>query len=76
VRAISASRSSAILETVTAASWSATQAKGHFAEGSMGPKVKAALRFIAAGGKRAHHRAPRPGPDALAGKTGTHVVPG
>jgi carbamate kinase len=63
------------LETVNAAELEAYQREGHFAEGSMGPKVKAALRFLAAGGKRAVIAHLDQAPDALAGKTGTHVVP-
>ena len=64
------------LETVKASELEAFQKEGHFAEGSMGPKVKAALRFIAAGGKRAVIAHLDEAADALAGKTGTHVVPG
>jgi len=63
------------LETVTLAELKAFQRAGHFAKGSMGPKVDAAIRHIEAGGERAviahldHARA------ALDGKAGTHVVP-
>lgn len=48
---------------------------GHFPEGSMGPKIEAAIRFIEAGGKRAiigHLNEALP---ALRGETGTHVIP-
>ncbi len=64
------------LETVGAAELDAYCKKGHFAEGSMGPKVKAALRFIAGGGRRAIIAHLDEAADALAGKAGTHVVPG
>ena len=64
------------LETVTASELTVLRGEGHFAEGSMGPKVKAALNFIAAGGKRAIIAHLDQAPDALAGKAGTHVVPG
>ena len=64
------------LETVTASELQVLHGEGHFAEGSMGPKVKAALNFIAAGGKRAIIAHLDQAPDALAGKAGTHVVPG
>lgn len=64
------------LETVTATELEAFQRDGHFAEGSMGPKVKAALRFLAAGGKRAIIAHLDQAADALVGKAGTHVVPG
>src|SRR6185503_17177760 len=62
------------LETVTASELETLRGEGHFAEGSMGPKVKAALNFIAAGGKRAIIAHLDQAPDALAGKAGTHVV--
>ena len=64
------------LETVGAAELDAYCKEGHFAEGSMGPKVKAALRFIAGGGRRAIIAHLDEAADALAGKAGTHVVPG
>ncbi len=64
------------LETVTASEIDVYRREGQFAEGSMGPKVKAALNFIAAGGKRAIIAHLDQGADALKGKTGTHVVPG
>ena len=51
------------------------QREGHFAKGSMGPKVQAAIRHIEAGGSRAiigHLQRAAP---ALAGEAGTHVVP-
>jgi carbamate kinase len=49
--------------------------KAHFAKGSMGPKVEAAIRHIEAGGRRAiigHLSKALP---ALAGESGTHVIP-
>jgi carbamate kinase len=52
------------------------QRAGHFAKGSMGPKVEAAIRHLEAGGERAiigHLERALP---ALAGDTGTHVVRG
>jgi carbamate kinase len=64
------------LETVTATELQALQKEGHFADGSMGPKVKAALRYLAAGGKRAIIAHLDECGEALAGKTGTHVIPG
>jgi carbamate kinase len=61
---------------VTASELKAYQRAGHFARGSMGPKVEAALKHLEAGGRRAviaHlHRAT----SALAGESGTHVVRG
>jgi carbamate kinase len=64
------------LETVTASELEGHRRGGQFAEGSMGPKVQAALKFVAAGGKRAIIAHLDQAADALAGKAGTHVVPG
>jgi len=64
------------LDTVTAGELEAYRAEKHFAAGSMGPKVEAALKFVAAGGKRAIIAHLDEAADALAGKAGTHVVPG
>jgi len=48
-------------------------AAGHFAGGSMGPKVEAALRFVANGGSRAVITSLREITQAMAGKVGTRV---
>jgi carbamate kinase len=64
------------LGTVTAGELEGYSAEGHFAAGSMGPKVKAALNFVAAGGRRAIIAHLDEAADALAGKAGTHVVQG
>jgi carbamate kinase len=48
--------------------------EGHFKEGSMGPKVEAAIRFVEAGGERAIIADLASLVEALDGKTGTHVV--
>jgi carbamate kinase len=59
---------------VTLAELKHYQRAGHFAKGSMGPKVEAAVRHLEAGGRRAiiaHLERALP---ALAGETGTHVV--
>lgn len=50
--------------------------EGHFLAGSMGPKVKACIRFIKWGGKRAIISALDKVTEALDGKTGTEIVPG
>ncbi len=47
--------------------------EGHFAAGSMGPKVQAALRFVEAGGKQAIITHLHKAIDALEGKTGTSI---
>jgi carbamate kinase len=50
-------------------------AEGHFAGGSMGPKVEAACRFVEQGGTRAVISTLDAILDAVAGHTGTVVVP-
>jgi carbamate kinase len=50
--------------------------EGHFLAGSMGPKVKACIRFIKWGGKRAIISALDKVTEALDGKTGTEIVAG
>jgi carbamate kinase len=49
--------------------------EGHFAKGSMAPKIAAVIRYLEAGGKRAIITDPEHITAALQGKTGTHVVP-
>ncbi|HEC63301.1 MAG TPA: carbamate kinase [Candidatus Acetothermia bacterium] len=49
-------------------------AEGHFAKGSMEPKVKAAVRFVEAGGERAVIASLDQAVAALAGEAGTQVV--
>jgi len=48
--------------------------EGHFAKGSMEPKVKAAVRFVEAGGERAVIASLDQAMAALAGKAGTQIV--
>jgi len=48
--------------------------EGHFLAGSMGPKVKACIRFIEWGGKRAIVSSLDKVIEALEGKTGTEIV--
>lgn len=48
---------------------------GHFPPGSMGPKVQAAIRFIEGGGQRVVIAQLADAVSALAGRTGTHIVP-
>jgi carbamate kinase len=64
------------LGKVTLSELRAHQAAGHFAKGSMGPKIEAAIRHLETGGRRAiigHLERALP---ALKGETGTHVVRG
>ena len=64
------------LDTVTVSELRSLQADGHFAKGSMGPKVEAALRHVEGGGTRAIIAHLDRALSALEGHTGTHVVPG
>jgi carbamate kinase len=49
-------------------------AEGHFLAGSMGPKVKACIRFLESGGKRAIITSLDKALEALDGKTGTRIT--
>jgi carbamate kinase len=62
------------LERVTPEIMRGFQAAGHFAEGSMGPKVEAALRFLDAGGSRAVIAGLERAEAAIAGEAGTQIV--
>jgi carbamate kinase len=48
---------------------------GHFAKGSMAPKIQAVIWFMEAGGKHAIITNPQNIGRALRGETGTHIVP-
>lgn len=50
-------------------------AQGHFAPGSMGPKIQAAIEYLEAGGKEVLITAPEAVERSLAGTTGTRIVP-
>jgi len=50
--------------------------EGHFAKGSMGPKIQAVISFLERGGKQALITDPANIGRALAGETGTWIVPG
>ena len=63
------------LGTVTTAQLRAYAAEGHFASGSMGPKVDAACRFVEQGGQRAVITSLDQIVDAVTGAAGTVVVP-
>ena len=58
---------------VTLAEMESLAAAGHFASGSMGPKVEAALRFVRAGGTRSVITALDRIADALSGTVGTVI---
>jgi carbamate kinase len=63
------------LVRVTAAELRAHAAEGHFAAGSMGPKVEAAATFVEHGGGRAVIASPECLYDAVCGRAGTEIVP-
>ncbi|MBC7264539.1 MAG: carbamate kinase [Chloroflexi bacterium] len=50
-------------------------AEGHFAKGSMLPKIEAIIWFLEAGGKKAIITSPENIERALLGETGTHIIP-
>ena len=49
--------------------------QGHFAKGSMGPKVQASINYLEHGGQAALITMPETIGKALAGQTGTWIVP-
>jgi carbamate kinase len=49
--------------------------EGHFAPGSMRPKIEGVIRFLEAGGAHAIITSPPHIARALAGETGTHITP-
>ncbi|GMR09814.1 MAG: carbamate kinase [Anaerolineae bacterium] len=63
------------LDKVTLAEAKAYMEQGHFAKGSMEPKVQAIIKYLEAGGKEALVTDPDNIERALAGKTGTRIVP-
>jgi carbamate kinase len=64
------------LGRVAASELAAHEKEGHFATGSMAPKVEAALWFLARGGERAVIAHLDDALAALEGRAGTQVVPG
>ncbi|NLE76184.1 MAG: carbamate kinase [Chloroflexi bacterium] len=63
------------LDRLTVAEAKKYLAEGHFAAGSMGPKIQAILWYMEAGGKHAIITNPENIERALKGETGTHIVP-
>ena len=63
------------LDEITVAEAKRYTAEGHFAPGSMKPKMEAAIDFMENGGKRVIITQPHLLEDALHGKTGSHIVP-
>lgn len=62
------------LSSITVAEAKAYAADGHFAKGSMEPKVRAAIRFIESGGEKAVITSLNRAVDALEGKAGTTIT--
>jgi carbamate kinase len=48
--------------------------EGHFPPGSMGPKIRAVMRFLEYGGKKVIISNVDKGWEAVQGKTGTHIT--
>ncbi len=63
------------LDKMTVAEAKAYMAEGHFAKGSMLPKIQAILNFLEHGGKQALITNPENISRALKGETGTLIVP-
>lgn len=63
------------LDKVTVAEAKKYIEEGHFAKGSMLPKIQAVIRFLEAGGKEAVITNPESLEKALKGETGTHIYP-
>lgn len=65
-----------VLDRMTVAEAKGYAQQGHFAKGSMEPKVKACVRFIEAGGERAVIVSLAQAVEAAEGRAGTQVVRG
>jgi carbamate kinase len=63
------------LDRMTVAEARAWAAEGHFAPGSMGPKIQAAIDFLEHGGERAIVTQPELLTQAIRGEAGTQIVP-
>lgn len=50
-------------------------AEGHFAPGSMGPKIEAATKFLEGGGREVIITLPELALEGFAGRAGTHIYP-
>jgi carbamate kinase len=63
------------LDEMTLAEAKQYLAEGHFVPGSMGPKIRASIKFLKQGGREALITSPENIERALAGETGTRIVP-
>lgn len=64
------------IRLATAGEMEAYLAAGHFPPGNMGPKVESALRFLQRGGQEVVITSYEHLAEAVAGRAGTHIVPG
>jgi carbamate kinase len=64
-----------VLDKLTVAEAKKYIEEGHFAKGSMLPKIQAIVKFLEAGGKEAIVTNPESLEKALKGETGTHIYP-
>ncbi|HEC36307.1 MAG TPA: carbamate kinase, partial [Anaerolineae bacterium] len=63
------------IDVMTVAEAKKYMEEGQFAKGSMLPKIQAIIWFLEAGGKEAIITSPENIARALAGKTGTRIIP-
>lgn len=63
------------LDSITASDLESHYRQGHFPAGNMGPKVESAVRFLRSGGKQVVITSYEHLIDAVAGRTGTHILP-
>ncbi len=63
------------LERITLSEAKHYYKEGHFAKGSMGPKIQAVINYLERGGRAALITMPETIDKALAGQTGTWIVP-
>jgi carbamate kinase len=63
------------LDRITVTEAAGYLADGEFPRGSMGPKVEAAIRFLERGGEEVLITSPASLARAIAGETGTRIVP-
>jgi carbamate kinase len=63
------------IDVMTVAEAKQYMEEGHFAKGSMLPKIRAIIWFLEAGGKEAIITDPENIARALQGETGTHIIP-
>jgi len=63
------------VDSITASDLEAHYRAGHFPAGNMGPKVESAVRFLRSGGKQVVITSYEHLTDAVAGRSGTHILP-